>query len=268
MTRAAGAWWRSGVWLCMAFAVTLGARPAAAQQRDAWNYHARGLTRQDLTQLLARFRAAAQSPAYSAELRARVQRDADSISARLRDGDLRTGDRLRLRVDGQAQLTDTFVVGAGPGLLLPVVGPVDLHGVLRSELERRIAHSVDSVYRDAPVHVELLIRLVVMGGVGRPGFYALPREALVDDAITAAGGLSPDGRLARAYIERGGAKLWDSDSLQMAMRELRTVGDLGLQPGDAIVIPTQLPSDPQRTVLVLSYLLSLPVTFYTLLHLF
>ena len=243
------------------------ARGAAAQQAESWDYRAPDLSRARIQVVLSRYEAAAQSTAYSDRLRGEARSRADSIRARLADGDMRAGDRVRLTVDGQAQLTDTFAVTAGPALELPVVGTVALKGVLRSELAGRISSAVDSVYRGSAVRVQLLTRLVVLGGVARPGFYALPSGALVDDAISAAGGLGPEGRLAEAYIERGGARLWQADSLQLAMRQRRTIRDLGLQAGDRIVVPIVAPSDPARTVQTITYLLSLPLSLYTLVQL-
>ena len=242
-------------------------RGAAAQQGTPWDFRAPLIARGQLLQVLARYEAAAQSTAYSERLRAAAASAADSIRARLRDGDIRVGDRLRLKVEGQAQVSDTFAVGAGPVLELPVVGSVALKGVLRSELSDRIASAVDSVYRGAAVRVELLTRLVVLGGVARPGFYALPREALLDDLISAAGGLNGEAQLVEAYVERGHDRIWGKDSLQLAMRQRRTIGDLGLQAGDRLFVPVATPSDPARSAQAISYLLSLPLSLYTLLQL-
>ncbi len=252
----------------VAGACLLLARAAAAQQPDPWDYHNPALTRPQLEQVAARFDAAAHSSAYSAALREQAQLEADSARARLRTGDIRAGDRIRMRVDGQQALSDTFPVVDGPALQLPVVGTVPLTGVLRSELHDRLSQSVNAVYRGSVVTTQLLTRVAVLGGVGRPGFYALPPEALLDDAIGAAGGLSPDGRLAGAYIERGRLRVWQGDSLQLAMRERRTLGDLGVEPGDRIVVPRTLPSDPYRTVQTISYVVSLPLTIFAVLRLF
>jgi len=244
---------------------------AAAQQSDAWDFRDRGLSRQQLEQILARYQAAAASPAYSAALRSHAGAVSDSIRARLRDGDMRVGDRLRLTVEGQSRLaegqrglSDTFAVSTGPALLLPVVGRVELTGVLRSELAGRIAQSVDTVYRNAVVRVELLTRLVVTGGVARPGFYALPSDALIADAIGAAGGVAATAELDQTYVERGRDKLWSTDSLQVAMREGRTIGNLGLQDEDRIIVPVAPPANALQTVQVFSYLLNLGLSLFTL----
>ena len=253
----------------LTFGAVLLGRVAEAQQADPWDYRAPGISRQQLEGVVARYEAAAQSTAYSEALRARVRADADSARARLVGGDLRVGDRLRISVEGQPQLADTAaVVTAGPALVMPGIGTVALGGVLRSEVEAQLSQSVDRVYRGAVARVRLLTRVAVVGGVARPGFHALPSDALVDDAITAAGGLAGDSRLQDVYVERGRERLWDSDSLQVAMRARRTLGDLGIQDGDRIVIPPpSLPRDPYRNIQMITALTSVPLSIFAILQL-
>lgn len=242
----------------------LSARAAGAQQSGQWDYRVPAASRQQLELVLARYQAAAQSPAYSERLRAMASTAADSIRARLTDGDLRVGDRLRLTVSEQPQLTDTFTVSEGPALVLPVIGSVALAGVLRSELQDRIAARVDSVYHNAVVHVVVLTRLAILGGVGRPGLYSFTSQALVADALTAAGGISPGAQLNDIYVERGRSRLMDADSLQILMRQGKTIGDLRLVDGDRIIVPVSQPTNPLQTLQTFSYLLSLGLSLFTL----
>ena len=243
-------------------------RVAEAQQTDSRDYRAPGITRQQLEGVLARYEAAAQSPAYSEGLRARARADADSVRARLQGGDLRVGDRMRISVEGQPQLADTAaVVTEGPALVMPGIGSVPLGGVLRSEVEAHLSRSVDRVYRGAVARVRLLTRVTVVGGVVRSGFHALPSDALVEDAISAAGGPSPDAVLTAIYVERGRERLWEPDSLQAAMRARRTLGELGIQDGDRLIVPVVARRDAESTIRTISYLLSLPLSLYTLVQL-
>ncbi len=260
-------WRLPGIGVGVALCAVLLTRGAGAQQNGPWDFRAPRITRPQLEEVLTRFEAAARSTAYSERLRAEARSEADSIRARLKDGDMRAGDRLRLTVSDQLQLTDTFTVSAGPALVLPVVGSVALGGVLRSELEGAVTSSVERVYRGAVVRVALLTRVAVIGGVARPGYYALPNDALVPDAISAAGGLTADGRLGGIYVERGQGRVWEPDSLQAGMRDGRTIADLGLQAGDRIVVPVAARQDTESTIRTVTYLLSLPLSLYALLQL-
>lgn len=240
---------------------------AAAQQPGAWDYRAPGMTRAQLEALGARFDSAARSPAYSEGLRARAREGAEAVRARLRDGDIHVGDRVRVEVEGQASLTDSFTVASGPALFLPGVGRVPLAGVLRSELQAQVTNSVDRVFRGVTVRVRPLTRIVVVGGVTRPGFYALPTDALVEDAIAAAGGLLADSRVTAAVVERGRTVLIRPDSLQAALQRRATIDDLRLLDGDRINIPIAAPRNQSQTVQTMSYLLTIPLSMYTLVQL-
>lgn len=257
----------AGLGACALGFALLAARPAAAQQNDPWDFRSRDATRSQLEQALVRYQAAATSTAYSDALRAQAARDADSIRIRLRDGDIRPGDRLRLTVEGQTTLSDSFAVSAGPALVLPVVGVINLKGVLRSELESRIAASVDSVYRNVTVRVELLTTLMAIGGVVKPGFYAMKTDAPIEDLISAAGGLGPTAAFSQAVIQRGRKVIFNADSVQVFMSERRTIASLGLRPGDQLYVPTVTPRDPEMLVRTLSYVVTLPISLYTLYQL-
>ena len=233
----------------------------ALGQAENWDPGRVQVTRADLTDLLLRLEQAAASDAYSDALRAQSRRQATQIRTRLTEGDYQVGDRIQLLVEAEAQLTDTFTVKDGRLLTLPVIGDVPLKGVLRSELQPYLAQAIGRYLRNPVVHARSLVRLSVMGEVGRPGFYLMPTDMVITDALMVAGGPSVTGVLAKFRIERGGERLWEGDPLQQALNEGRTLDQLGLQAGDRLVVPKQrqFSYTGVRTFLLL---LSLPAAIF------
>lgn len=217
--------------------------PAAAQPAPAWNPGSRvQLTRADLEGMLAEYDRAAASRTGSAAFRARTAAEAEAVRARLRDGDLQVGDQVAVFVESQPAMSDTFVVRAGRVLFLPAVGDVPVGGLLRSEVEARVQEYVARVVRDPVVRAQPLVRLVVEGEVGAPGYYLVPADVPVSDVLMTAGGVTTRAALARVRIERGGTPVWQGQPLQEAVARGRTVDAMNLHPGDRLFVP-----GPQRT---------------------
>jgi protein involved in polysaccharide export with SLBB domain len=173
----------------------------------------------------------------------RLPRDRDAgaalLRARLANGDFQPGDRILVRVDGEQALSDTFTVAPGPMLILPQVGAVPLGGVLRSELSGRVAAYLAHYIRDPVIQVRSLIRLLVDGDVAKPGYYAVPPELPLADALTAAGGLTQGARVTRMRVERDGTEIWDGARLQLALGRGYSIDQLNLQAGDRVFVPAR-----------------------------
>lgn len=226
-----------------AMLVTL-AVPAAAQV-SGWDGTGLHVTRAELEQLLARYEAAS-----AGSMRDQARQEAIAIRQRLAEGDLRVGDRVLLVVEGHPQLTDTFHVVAGRKLVLPDIGDVPLEGVLRSEVPDHLTEHIGRFIRNPSVRARSLIRLEILGAVGRPGYYAIPSDVLVSDALMIAGGPSGNANVERIKIQRGREVLWEGDRLRSAVIEGRTLDQLSVRAGDGIVVPVQRPPlATYRTVL-------------------
>lgn len=196
-------------------------------------------SRQELVELLAYYEQAASSDAYSSALRAKARTEIELIRRRLNEGDLSVGDRVTLTVEGHPTLSDTFHVVAGRQLVLPDVGTVQLGGVLRSELGDHLTEHIGRFIRDPVVRAQSLIRMEIMGAVGVPGYYTIPSDILIGDALMLAGGPAAGAARDRIRIERGGDVVWSGELLQEAILEGRTLDQLSVRAGDAIVVPTQ-----------------------------
>jgi polysaccharide export outer membrane protein len=208
----------------------------AAGQNPEWNVASVHASRESLERLERRFGAAAESPAYSPVLRAEARAEAAKLRERLRGGDFAVGDRVFLSVELDTALTDTFTVAQGRVLELPGLGPVELGGVLRSEVENHLRTFVRRFLREPVVRARTFVRVAVAGEVENPGFYVVPTDLVLTDAIGLAGGVTPEGELTALSIRRNDEVLWDPASLNDAVLEGRTVDQLDVRSGDQIVV--------------------------------
>lgn len=224
-----------------AMALTLLGAPGsrAAAQSGAPDPRSLQLTREQLEQTLAEYERAATSPGYSSSLREQAEQEAALIRQRLEQGDFQVGDRIVLIVRGEQRLSDTLTVEPGPRVTPADIDPIPLAGVLRSELQPYLQEVIARYVRDPIVEARSLIRLGVMGQVGRQGFYVLPASMLLENAIMAAGGPAPNADLDELRIERGPDVVWEGAALADALVQGRTLDQLSLRAGDRIIVPEE-----------------------------
>ena len=183
-------------------------------------------TRSDLTALADRLARGSESD----------RNKASAMRARLRDGDFRAGDRLRLVLDGNVTQDDTISVIAGSKVLLKDVGEIPLAGVLRSELQEHMTKHISRYIKDVRVRATPLVRLSILGPVGKPGFFYMPSDIPLGDAVMRAGGPGGTADLNKSVIRRNAAELYDSRNTRTALNEGLTLDQLSLRDGDSIEI--------------------------------
>jgi len=169
------------------------------------------------------------------------------------------GDRILLRVEGDSSLTDTFTVSRGPALVLRVIGELPLAGVRRADIEPYLARQIGRFLKDPVVHARTLIRLSILGEVGRPGFYEVPAEAVLTDALMAAGGPTQGAKFSALRIERDGGRIWSGDALQQAVARGLTVDQMRLHGGDRVIVPRR---GGEATMRILGVLAAIPAAIY------
>jgi len=199
---------------------------APAPQRNAQ------ATRADLEAQLAADRQA--EALGSPEERARRDAEIATLQQRLTQGDFQVGDKIVIYVAGQPALSDTFTVREGQMLRLPNLSDVSLQSVLRSELQGHLYAEISKFLRDPVVRSGSLVRLTILGPVARPGFYALPSDMLLSDAIMHAGGLNNNADVDRTIIKRDGVLIWPSQAIAAAIHQGETIDQLNLRAGDEI----------------------------------
>ena len=181
-------------------------------------------------------RADLEQAAQEAERNPKTRAEAAAIRARLQNGDFSPGDRIVLELRGDSAAYDTLTVRGGPSLRIANIPDVPLRGVLRSELQDYLTKYLTRYIREPDVRVESLIRLSVLGEVGKPGFYDFNSDILLTDAIMAAGGPTGAAAIERSTIRRGKAVVLAKDRVQRAAQTGATLDRLGLRPGDAIEV--------------------------------
>jgi hypothetical protein len=161
---------------------------------------------------------------------------AASIRQRLRDGDFQAGDRVVLTVVSDVRHTDTLVVRSGRFLELPGRITVPLTGVLRSELEGVASAEVLKYVKAQQITVTPLTRIGVLGEVARPGYFALPSDVPLTDAIMAAGGPTVTASVERIVVRRDNQEYRSADDTRKAVSGGLTLDQFGLRAGDELVV--------------------------------
>lgn len=106
---------------------------------------------------------------------------------------LGTGDRLRINVFGQPELSGEFLVDGTGAISLPLIGQVKAVGMSTQDLETRIATSLSNGFLlDPKVSAEVINYrpFYILGEVGRPGEYPFNSGLTVLNAVAAAGGFT------------------------------------------------------------------------------
>src|SRR3989441_7380857 len=160
-----------------------------------------------------------------------------SAEAQTRATGFQVGDRILLHVEGDSALTDTFTVVTGPALRLPNIGEVSLAGVQRGDIEAHLTRALGRYINDPVVQARALIRVSVVGEVARPGYYAVPIDLVLADALMIAGGATKDARVEQMRIVRGDSPLWSGNQLQTEIARGATLDQLGIRAGDRLQVP-------------------------------
>lgn len=118
---------------------------------------------------------------------------------------LGAGDKVRVTVFGQADLTNTYAIDQSGYIAFPLVGAVPARGRTVQQLEAQIAEKLRKGYLrnpDVSVEVDQYRSVFIMGEVGASGQYAYSPGMTVQNAIAAAGGFSARANQSNVDITR------------------------------------------------------------------
>ena len=158
------------------------------------------------------------------------------VRQRLAEGDILPGDKIRISVVADTTLSGTFTVRGDGTIVAPNIDPINVRGVLRSELESHLAKELQKYLRNPTVTASSLVRIAVSGSVARAGFYDLPPESAASDAIVAAGGLGPDGDVQKTIVRRNAEPLYDKQQVREFFVSGASLDQMGLHTGDEFFV--------------------------------
>ena len=116
-----------------------------------------------------------------------------------------SGDRLRVTVFDQKDLTNTYSVDQAGYVAFPLIGAVAARGRTIQELEGQIATQLQKGFLrnpDVSIEVDRYRSIFVMGEVGQPGQYTYVPGMTIQNAIALAGGYTPRALQANADVTR------------------------------------------------------------------
>jgi protein involved in polysaccharide export with SLBB domain len=147
---------------------------------------------------------------------------------------LGTGDKLRINVFGQPELSGQFVIDGTGAISLPLIGQVAATGSSSQELETTIANKLSDGFLLEPrvsVEVTNYRPYYILGEVGRPGEYPFNSGLTVLNAVAAAGGFTYRANKKIVYIKSVGAD-------QEVKYELNT--NTVVKPGDTLRVSERI----------------------------
>ncbi|WP_300296042.1 polysaccharide biosynthesis/export family protein [Ferrovibrio sp.] len=144
---------------------------------------------------------------------------------------LGSGDRVRITVYGQPELTGEYAVDGSGALSFPLIGQVRAGGRSAGELEKTLVDRLQPNYLKNPsVSVEILTYrpFYIVGEVRTPGSYPYVSGMTVLNAVALAGGFTYRAREGDFYVMR--------QTAEGGKGRLQAMPDTPVLPGDVITV--------------------------------
>jgi polysaccharide export outer membrane protein len=170
-------------------------------------------------------RAAAQQAAEEA---AKTALATPATTTGVAPGQLAPGDKVRMTVFGEEDMSGEFEIDSTGALAVPLVGEVPAKGLTPRDLEKRVAEKLNSGYLvNARVNIEVLNfrPFFILGEVNKPGSYPWANDMTVINAVALGGGYTPRAKVGNVTLRRAN----DPDRQEVTVPE-----DTKIFPGDVI----------------------------------
>jgi protein involved in polysaccharide export with SLBB domain len=142
------------------------------------------------------------------------------------------GDKIRLTVFGEADLSGEYQVDGSGMVRLPLIGTLQASGATAPALEQNVAAALEAGYIKTPrVNVEITLYrpFYIIGAVNRPGQYPYVDHMNALNAVALAGGFTDQAIQSSVYIRHEGS----------ATEQVVETGQLAhIEPGDVVRVRT------------------------------
>ena len=154
---------------------------------------------------------------------------------------LGAGDKLRIEVYKDTQLSQSVQVRPDGKVTLPLIGDMDAAGLTPIELRDNIAKSLKEYVTNPTVTVIVVEATAstayVMGEVNRPGAVNLQAPLTILQALALAGGLKDFADAKNIRVLRAGPNGVQTISFNYKEALKSTRAPIYLRPGDTVVVP-------------------------------
>ncbi len=159
-----------------------------------------------------------------------IQSDTGLAQATVQDYRLGSGDRLRISVYGEEELTGEFVVSTTGVVSYPLIGDHPAQGKTVAEFTESLRTALTRYVLRPSMSVEVLNYrpFFILGEVQTPGTYPYSGGLNVMNAVATAGGFSYRADTRRVFIKHAD---------EIAEREYALTSTTSVLPGDTVRIP-------------------------------
>ncbi|RYG61378.1 MAG: polysaccharide export protein [Alphaproteobacteria bacterium] len=147
----------------------------------------------------------AKQKATEAAAEAALKSAANQPKVSLAPGQLGPGDKVKVTVFGEEDLSGEFEIDNTGSLAMPLVGEIPVRGLTQRDLERKIASILETGYLKSPrVNIEVLNfrPFFILGEVNKPGSYPYANDMNVINAVALGGGYTTRAKTGKIVVRR------------------------------------------------------------------
>ncbi len=163
-----------------------------------------------------------------------TQAEFEAVEDEVQEYRLGSGDKLRIIVFGEEDLSGEFLVDGSGMVSMPLIGEVDAKGQTVREFQRKVEVALQDGYLNDPrvsAEVANFRPFYILGEVNKPGTYPYSDGLTVMNAVAVAEGFSYRANQRVIYIRRDG---------EMAEVQYPLTSTTMVRPGDTIRVAERL----------------------------